>query len=159
MAVVTLSRRTKDGARKRLRTTSQLQSKFLYLLLGCRFYSQIRAIVNDVVIALSLFFASLFCYFFTHISQRSNVNTLDDAMSNALLKETMSSPPVSYGNPPPHRFSVFKSLDVPVITVHKTMQANDVIKFKMAPRGKLKTKNGRHLYSVFSSRKSFVPTR
>ena len=62
MTVVTLSRRTKDGARKRLRTTSLLQSKLMSLLLGCRLYRQIRAIGNDVVIALSLFFSSQFCF-------------------------------------------------------------------------------------------------
>ena len=38
---------------------------------------------------------------------------------------------------------------VPSRTVHKTLQANEVIKLKMAPRGKLKTENGRNLYPVF----------
>ena len=38
---------------------------------------------------------------------------------------------------------------VPARTVYKTLQANEVIKFKMAPRGKLKTKNGRCPYPVF----------
>ena len=38
---------------------------------------------------------------------------------------------------------------VPARTVYKTLQANDVIKFKMAPRGKLKTENGRYLYPLF----------
>ena len=43
-----------------------------------------------------LFFCSvLFCYFFTHISERSIQNTLNDARSNPLLDETMGSPPVS----------------------------------------------------------------
>lgn len=43
-----------------------------------------------------LFFCSvLFSYFFTHISERSIQNTLNDARSNPLLDETMSSSPVS----------------------------------------------------------------
>ena len=62
MTVATLSRRTKDGARKRLRTTSLLQSKLLYLISGCGFYSEIRGIVNDFVIAPPLFFSSQFCF-------------------------------------------------------------------------------------------------
>ena len=91
-------RRTKDGARKRLRTTSLLQSKLLYLLLGCRFYSQITAIVNDVVIAPSFFFSTQFCFVIssrTLISERFIQDTLNDARSNPLLDETMSSSPVS----------------------------------------------------------------
>ena len=137
-----------------------------------------------------LFFSVLFCYFFTHISERSIVNTLNDARSNPLLDETMSSPPVLHMAI--HHYSVSKSsvgenlsirmtktrfyepaklstpakplfslkpLDanlvevivilglpqlVPAISVHKTLQANDVIKFRTAPRGKLKTENGRY---------------
>ena len=43
-----------------------------------------------------LFFCSvLFWYFFTHISERSIQNTLNDVRSNPLLDETLGSPPVS----------------------------------------------------------------
>ena len=105
MAVATLSRRTKDGARKRLRTTSLLQWKLQITVSFIRLsplqpnksYSKRRCHCFTVI----LFFSVLFYYFFTHISQRSMVNTLNDARRNPLLKETMSSPPVSYGNPPP----------------------------------------------------------
>ena len=132
-------------------------------LLGCRFYIPIRAIVNDVVMAPSFFFSSQFCYFFTHISERSIVNTLNDARSNLLFDETMSSPPVSYGNPPPHSFSVFKpSVGYRYLSaVHKTLRANDVIKFKMPPRGKLKLSYRKKDINIqfFSTRKSFILTR
>ena len=38
--------------------------------------------------------------------------------------------------------------------------SQDVIKFKMAPRGKLKAENGRYKYPFFfSTRESFIPTR
>ena len=105
MLVATLSRRTKDGARKRLRTTSLLQSKCTTVsLLRCRFYSQKRATVNDVVIAPSFFFSSQFCCFFTHISERSIVNTLNDARSNLLFDETMSSHPFHMGIHHPTHF-------------------------------------------------------
>ena len=105
MTVATLSRRTKDGARKRLRTTSLLQSKLMSLirlstLPPNKSYRKRRCHCFIVI----LFFSVLFYYFFTHISQRSMVNTLDDAKRNPLLKETMSSPPVSYGNHHPTDF-------------------------------------------------------
>ena len=54
-------------------------------------YSKRRCNCSNV-----LFFCSvLFSYFFTHISERSIQNTLNDARSNPLLDETMGSPPVS----------------------------------------------------------------
>ena len=63
MAVATFSRRNKDGAKKRLRT-SLLQSKLLLvsLIRLSILKPKIRVIINDVVIAPSFFFSAQFCF-------------------------------------------------------------------------------------------------
>ena len=64
--------------------------QFLYITLSIlqpkKSYSKRRCHCSIVL----LFFSVLFWYFFTHISERSILNTLNDVRSNLLLDETMT---------------------------------------------------------------------
>ena len=127
-----------------------------------------------------LFFSVLFWYFFTHISERSILNTLNDVRSNLLLDETITlfsfqvlswwksynkndRDQVLWAHETKHPTQTLVFTEtagrhnlvevivilvllqlVPPISVHKKLQANDVIKFRTAPRGKVKTENGRY---------------
>ena len=127
-----------------------------------------------------LFFSVLFWYFFTHISERSILNTLNDVRSNLLLDETMTlfsfqvlswwksynkndRDQVLWAHETKHPTQTLVFTEtagrhnlvevivilvllqlVPPTSVHKKLQANDVIKFWTAPRGKVKTENGRY---------------